>query len=140
MLIFSVDKNEYLRSFICFLLCDSKWKSTFWRFNSLLIFLHPTRPEKNIHNISIWCPRRHRDVLCTFNLGDVSTGTCKLLSGSCWSIQPPTITLCHVCSREPCCLTSRSAQTAPFQWKTKFWDLKRVGVEVKKSLSSFRKR
>ena len=25
----------------------------------------------------------------------------------------PTVTLCHVCSREPPCVTSRSAQTPP---------------------------
>ena len=50
-----------------------------------------------------------------------------------------TITLCHVCSREPSCVMSCSAQTPPPfpNKKTKFWDLKRIGVEVKKSLSSF---
>ena len=34
---------------------------------------------------------------------------------------PPTITLCHVCSRDPSCVTSGSAQTPPIpNKKTKF--------------------
>ena len=47
----------------------------------------------------------------------------------------PTVTLCHVCSREPPCVASRSAQTPPpppFPSK-KIFDLKRIGVEAKKS-------
>ena len=51
---------------------------------------------------------------------------------------PPSISLCHVSSPEPPCVTSCSARTPPIsQQKTKFEDLKRIGVEVKKSLSSF---
>ena len=51
---------------------------------------------------------------------------------------PPSISLCHVSSPEPPCVTSRSARTPPIsQQKTKFEDLKTIGVEVKKSLSSF---
>ena len=52
---------------------------------------------------------------------------------------PPIITLCHVCSWKPSCVLSRSAQAKahPCQWKTKFQDLKRIGVEVKKYLFPF---
>ena len=52
----------------------------------------------------------------------------------------PIITLCHVCSREPSCVTSGSAQTIssfPIKNEVSKMNLKRVGVEIKKSLSPF---
>ena len=46
----------------------------------------------------------------------------------------PTVTLCHVCSREPPCVASRSAQTPPPPFPSKkIFDLKRIRVEAKKS-------
>ena len=52
----------------------------------------------------------------------------------------PIITLCHVCSREPSCVTSRSAQrisSFPIKNEVLKMNLKRVGVEIKKSLFPF---
>ena len=51
------------------------------------------------------------------------------------------IRICHACLGEPSCVTSRSEQTPllPFisNKKQNFEDLKKIWVEVKKSLSSF---
>ena len=50
----------------------------------------------------------------------------------------PAITLCHVCSRETLCVTSRSAQTPlSFSNKNEILGFKKDRREVKKSLSSF---
>ena len=77
LLISRYDINQIFYSILYLILPSWRYlpECAFWPFGSLLIFLHV-----------IWRPRRHKNVLSTFNLGGMPTGIYELFSCSCWPI------------------------------------------------------